>query len=84
MIPVEEWAEMMSKAAETDFTDLSFICPCCGEQSSLDKLLYHFPQGFAKFSLEAMNPGVASLTDAQIREVQRVLGCNLMVIWRHI
>jgi hypothetical protein len=83
-IPMEKWGEIMSTAAEGDFVDLGFICPCCGKQSSLDKLLYHFPQGFAKFSLEAMNPNVPSLTDAQIGEVERILGCRLTVIWQHI
>jgi hypothetical protein len=83
-IPIGKWQEAMTRAAETDFVDLRFVCPCSGEESSLDQLVDHFPQGFAKFSLEAMNPGVPTLAVAQIQELEKTLGCKLMMILQHL
>lgn len=82
-IDMDVWSEAMHKAAETDFTDLSFVSPFTGQKTSLNDLVYDFPQGFAKFSIEAMNPD-GDLSEQQIQEFEKMLGCKLRKIWRHI
>lgn len=77
------WARAMSRAAGDDFRDLSFVCPCCGKNTSLNELVYHFPQGFARFSLAVRNPNTKVLSGTACRELSSVLLCPLRLIWRH-
>jgi hypothetical protein len=51
---------------------------------SLPDLLYDWPQGFARFSLEAMNPNIQDLTEAAEREFETIIGCSLRKIWQHL
>ena len=55
-----------------------------GARKSLAELHYEWPQGFARFSLSAMNAGVGELSDEKKREFEQVLGCELMAIYRHL
>jgi hypothetical protein len=54
-LSIEWWQEEMSRASESNFEDLDIVTPCCRRNSSLNKLRYSFPQGFAKFAIEIMN-----------------------------
>jgi hypothetical protein len=42
-------------AAERDhFTDLTIVTPCCGTHTTLNDLVYDWPQGFARWRVEVM------------------------------
>ena len=76
------WSAAMDRASETDFEDLSVSTPC-GHATSLNDLDYDWPAGFARFVIEALNPGVEELSDDQMSELTRALGTPLRRIWAH-
>ena len=81
-INMEVWQEGMNKAYETQFTDLTFITPCCSKTTSLNDLLYYQPAGFAKFIVSISNPKENILTD-DLDELQKILGTELKIVWAH-
>lgn len=83
-LPTEWWQETMEREANAGFPLNSVKLPCCGALKSLDRLEYDWPQGFARFSIEAMNPGMADLTDEQLQAFEAALGCRVRQVRRHI
>lgn len=81
---VEQWDFGLETELEPFFTNLVVMMPCCGSELSLNDLRYDWPAGFARFSLEALNPNVYDISDAQFEALQQVLGCELRKIWAHI
>ncbi|HKS16646.1 MAG TPA: hypothetical protein VJU16_04985 [Planctomycetota bacterium] len=77
------WQDAMNAAGKRDFADLRITLPCCGKSSTLNDLMYFWAQGFARFSLEAMNPGLRDLKTDQVRDLEKILGCPLRVILAH-
>ena len=70
------WGERMKDADATSFRELGVTVPCCGAETSLHDLDYEAPAGFARFVLEAPNPGVdVEAVDAE--PVERAAGCLL-------
>jgi hypothetical protein len=78
------WSERVDDDFATGFQLKQFELPCCATKQSLDGLRYEWAQGFARFSMEAMNPNLAELSPAQIASVEAVLGSRLRIIYRHI
>jgi hypothetical protein len=76
------WQQAMNNAHRNGFVDLKISPPCCGSTSSLNDLHYLWPAGFARFMLQAHNPG-ADLDDAQIRAIEQILETPLRKIWAH-
>ena len=79
------WQEQMDR----DFVDGGFQLgelqlPCCGAVTTLNGLRYDWPQGFARFAIDAMNPNIGKLSDSQIEEFQTILKTPLRVIYQHI
>jgi len=58
--------------------------PCCSKPATLHQLKYDWPQGFGRFTLEAMNPGIGTLTSSQIQELESILKCKIRVIYQHL
>lgn len=58
--------------------------PCCGATKTLHDLRYEWPQGLAKFRLEAMNPNIGKLSTESLKDLEQVTGCQLRVIYRHL
>ncbi len=82
-LPITTWQQMMDGAFANQFADLQITMPCCGAVGSLNDLHYEWPAGFARFSLEALNPN-ADLDGEQIHAVADMLGCPVRKIWRSI
>ncbi len=80
----EWWYAAMAIASKTAFKNLSVTTPCCGVATSLNDLTYVQPAGFGRFVLEAMNPQVENLTDAEEYRLAECLGGRLRRIWVHI
>jgi hypothetical protein len=87
-LDAEPWfGDALTRAHEQSaFRDLDTIAPCCGAAISLDKLNFGWPVGFARFVLEARNPGLGTseLSPSQYKTLEQVLGCSLGVVWRHL
>lgn len=84
-IPLDWWHERMDEDFnEGGFRLFSYLVPCCGHSHTLDDLLYEWPQGFGRFSLEAMNPSLGKLNRQSIEELEVVLGTKLRTIYRHL
>lgn len=78
------WQGAMDRAFDAQFSDLSVSPPCCGKHTSLNDLRYVMPAGFARFTLEAMNPNRGTDLDRhQLKELENLLGCKLRQIWAH-
>jgi hypothetical protein len=58
--------------------------PCCQTKANLNELKYEWSQGFARFSLEAMNPNIFDLTAEQVKALEAALGCRIRKILQHI
>ncbi len=78
------WGDAMDKAFRSNFTDLAIVTPCCAAQTSLNDLRYVWPAAFGHFALEASNPGVSAITDAQREALEQALGVPLKVVWQHL
>ena len=84
-LSTEWWQEQMSD----DFADGGFVLkrrtvPCCSAQVTLHELRYQWSQGFARFSLEAMNPNISELPEVGLRTIESLLECPLRVVYCHI
>ena len=83
-IAMDWWSECMSEEFSAGVRLETRFLPCCGGRRSLAELDYEWPQGFARFSLSAMNAGVGELSDAKKSEFEQVLGCELKTIYQHL
>jgi len=52
------WQDLMEAEAKDGFPFRAITLPCCGASGNVRTLEYDWPQGFARFSLTAMNPGI--------------------------
>ena len=77
----EWWTLAMEAGQELQFRDLRATMPCCGLHTSLNELVYAPPMGFARFSLDALNPARDTLPERVRLRLERELGCRLRVIW---
>lgn len=84
-IATEWWQDRMDDDCVDDgFALAQYATPCCGDSHSLDQLLYEWPQGFARFAIDAMNPNIGKLSGEQEAELAEILGTPLRVIYQHI
>lgn len=77
------WQELMDEKAVAGFPIRDVALPCCERPGSLQTLIYDWPQGFARFSVEAMNPGISDLSQEQLAEFGRALGCRVQKVLQH-
>ena len=81
-VDLEWWQAALEKAMEGRCRDLTVTPPCCGKQASLNDLRYVKPAGFARFTLEAMNPNrTEDLEPKEVQQLESLLGCKLRQIW---
>lgn len=83
-IDVDWWQDAMSDEADAGFPLRRIELPCCGSNRSLAELRYDWPQAFARYSVEAMNPQIGDLTDDQMRAFESALGCPVRKVLQHI
>ncbi|MDE7030488.1 MAG: hypothetical protein K2P63_11030 [Lachnospiraceae bacterium] len=57
--------------------------PCCGGRASLNDLKYDYPCGFACTEIVLLNPR-KELANQHIREVERLLGMHIKVIYSRL
>ena len=78
------WGGVMDEAWNSKFENLSVVTPCCHTSTSLNDLVYTWPMAFGRFALVITNPGVTSLANEQIKEIELAVGSSLKVIWKHL
>jgi hypothetical protein len=84
-IPVSWWKDRMNEDYDGEgFTLATYATPCCGAGCTLHELVYDWPQGFYRFALDAMNPRIGRMGDADKREFEEILGTKLRIIYRHM
>lgn len=76
------WKEAMDKAYQDKYTDLNVFVPCCRSKASLNELKYEWPAGFAKFSIEILNP-TRDISDEELQDIETILETKLRKIWGH-
>ncbi len=54
--------------------------PCCGAETTLNDLVYHSPQGFARWFVSARNPNRGPLTAKEIAELEEIASLKLRAI----
>jgi hypothetical protein len=81
---IDWWANWVSEETKLNFPLKPTQLPCCGAAQSLANLIYDWPQGFARFSLEAMNPNIRDLPPGAELNFEIVLGCGVLKIWQHL
>jgi hypothetical protein len=78
------WQDRMNDEAKRGYPLDQLEVPCCGARHNLHELKYEWPMGFARFSIEAMNPGIRDLTKEHVAAFESILGCPIRTIWRHL
>jgi hypothetical protein len=77
------WQEAMDRAASTAFKDRVVDLPCCGARAGLEMLHCEWPQGFARFALQALNADIGEPTPKDDETVARLLGTPVRRIHAH-
>lgn len=85
-ISVDWWQDRMDEDSdgEEGFNLSAYAVPCCRKKYTLHDLAYDWTQGFGRFALDAMNPNIGELEDIHKRELEKILGTKLRVIYQHI
>lgn len=84
-VNIEWWqARMDDDYGNGAFKLNTYMVPCCGALLTLAQLKYEWPQGFARFSIDIMNPCIGELSEEQRHEFERILGTPLRVIYQCI
>ena len=85
LLDFDWWGEAMNANYQRDsgFTDLSVKLPCCGNNSTLNDLVYDFPCGFSTVEFVIVNPE-DTLSDRLISKVQSILGIDVRIIHAHV
>jgi DNA-directed RNA polymerase subunit N (RpoN/RPB10) len=71
---IEWWQKRMGEAAETAFSNLGVVTPCCRRASSLNDLTYKLPAGFARFIIEVTRPARDVLEPSELEAIATALG----------
>lgn len=82
-LQLERWQLLMEAAYRTSFAKLEVVMPCCGQNSSLNDLIYEWPAGFARYRIEICNPS-SDIDEAQKHILEMSIGHTLRKIWRHL
>lgn len=76
------WGDAMNSAERSDFKNLKVRLPCCDAPGDLNRLSYRMPAGFARFLLQAREPGPGRyLTVDKLQVLESILGTPLQQIW---
>jgi hypothetical protein len=78
------WQDRMSDDDDDGFKLDTYEMPCCRKRHTLHDLKYEWQQGFGRFSLIAMNPGIETVEDKEMNELEEILGTKLRTILRHV
>jgi hypothetical protein len=78
------WLERMDEDYDDGFRLATYSTPCCKWTGTLNDLIYQWPQGFARFCIEARNANIEVLTDDQLRQLGAALNLPVRAVYRRI
>ena len=77
----EWWGSVEQEEEEHGAEGFKVKMPCCKKEVLFTDLTFHWPAGFAKFELSALNPMTnRGLKPEQLAELESVLKCKLIQI----
>ncbi|MFD9905526.1 hypothetical protein [Streptomyces sp. NPDC059063] len=77
------WAEFVAARADDGLADLAVRAPCCGADTSLDALDFHWPCAFARFEIAVWNPGRDRFTAEELTALGDALGQPVRQVLAH-
>jgi hypothetical protein len=84
-IRIRTWQGWLSEDSDAEGVILNqHRMPCCGNLHNLNDLKYREHQGFARFQIIAMNAGIDELSEEQLAEFSRLLGCPVRAVYRRL
>lgn len=85
-IPLDWWGQRMDDDFDltSGFKLAFYALPCCGTQTGLNQLDYQWPQGFARYALEAMNANIGQVSAGQKAALEAALGHDLIVVYMRL
>lgn len=83
-IEIEWWQNRMDDETEANYPLKRIELPCCRAARSLNEFKYDWPQGFARFSVEARNPGILDLTEAHLKAFEAIIGSRVRKVRQHL
>jgi hypothetical protein len=84
LLEIEWWQVQMEQDFDNGFRLRPLQLPCCGQVRGLHQLVYQWPQGFARFSMQARNPRIEGLSGADIQQLEAVIGGRVRTVWQHL
>lgn len=82
-LTMDWFGDAMDVVEAVGFDPLEIVTPCCGRSVSLNDLDYDWPQGFARWYVEAMHPDRGALTTAESARLADTLGTPIRIVWTH-
>lgn len=86
-LTIEQWHLLMDQDYDLQHGFQLKPCsmPCCSATTTVNRLVYAFQQGFSRFMLTAVNARQNGfITEQQKSDLQQILGCEPVIIYRHI
>jgi hypothetical protein len=80
-LELDWWSQAEHQAWQNQHQDLQVVVSCCNTEISLNDLIYEMPAGYARFVLQACNPAIDGLPKTEITKLERMLGCELKILW---
>ena len=68
---------------DNGFGPLDVVAPCCDAVTTLNDLKYHWPQGFASWSITVKNSNRGQLDDAERAHIESALGHPVRLVYAH-
>lgn len=78
------WSVQKDRAAQSAFENRDAVCPDCLAKLDLNDLSYDWPQGFARWRLEAMNPVLGTLSGGDTERLAALIGHDVRVVYTHL
>ena len=73
------WSDQVELSAQSNFTNLNILLPCCGNECSLNDLDYDMPAGFSKYSI-IINDLDSSLFPDIITGIEKIVSFRIRTV----
>ena len=80
---VEWFSDIVARFDETPPENTTVSMACCGAVVPFPELHFDWPAGWASFEISALNPGIVSVPEALVAQIEAILGCKVTCVWAH-
>lgn len=79
------WQSEVSRCSDDgSFSRLATVTPCCNKETTLNDLVYVWPQGFSRWRVRVTGPGRSVLEPNELDALAAAVGHEIREIWTHI